>query len=652
MSTVPPRSRLGPCPEAIDPTGELMGRNSLIIPLIFIGTLAHASAAGGGRFELLSRTLLQAGPAAVEFLDGGVVVASGAALAVAPSAGALEDYRLLPLGGEIKGIATQGDHIYAAAWNLGIVTVDLSDPDNPAERGTIGLSETSSIAADSGMLIALVLRKGLYIYDLSDPARPEPADTLQIDPGAVSLGASDGTLAVFYKEKTVLYDIRGGTLKAKQQEVRTPGGTGTGYIARNTIFIFRRRGSTTIHDISGEGPPRKIGDMPVDGVTSICPGEGDSWLALTGEGDLFRFAVSKGKVEATAHFTVDSGSAGTETDSGKKELIAALKGRKRPDTVPGSAISVSSGMIVSYGPKEGAYIFRVEGDLLIPVSMIPNGGFAFDLVADGGWLYLADGSAGLRTGKVSADGQIDWRGHLETSEARDVALSGDLLLLADGRDGMKVIDISDPAKPVQIGSVPSPYFLSAVVTRGTFAFLAGGLGGAEVVDFSDPAEPRVVWRQDLSEVRGVFADEDHFYISDGFDGFHIYRINGGNPQLVTRYDTPGWNDDLFVSGDEIYLAEGGKGLYIADIKDRKRPVMLGSVDIGSIAREIHAFGTTVFVASNKKGITAVDVSDPKKPFIAARHRSADDARGVFADQDFVYLASGAGGVYIFRYIER
>ena len=310
---------------------------------------------------------------------------------------------------------------------------------------------------------------------------------------------------------------------------------------------------------------------------------------------------------------------------------------------------MSERRLVCVDGKEGFWIYDLRGGGASCTGKVAAKGYAFDLVASDGYVYLANGGDGLRVGKVDDTGSIEWIGHLQTTMARDVALAGDVLYLADGDDGLKTVDVKDPANPRVLGRSASPFFLSAVVAEGGRAFIAGGLGGTEIVDCSDPGKPRLVWREKFSEVRGIFADREYFYFADGFKGFKIYTHGGAAPRLVSSTGTPGWNCDLFAAGGLLYLAIGGDGLAVADIGDVSKPAMLGSVSIGSIAREIHAAGSTVFVASQTNGINAIDVSDPRNPAIAAHHPSVGDGRGVFADGRFVYLASGPGGLYIFRY---
>jgi len=298
---------------------------------------------------------------------------------------------------------------------------------------------------------------------------------------------------------------------------------------------------------------------------------------------------------------------------------------------------------------EGVRLCAREGASARVLDRFATRGFAIDLIAVNNLLYVANGYDGVRIGKVDRNGTIDWISHIQTNEARDVALAADCLVIADGAGGIKTADVADPRHPRIIGKHSSPYFMSAVVVQGTKAYCAGGLGGVEIVDIADPRRPSLVWQERFSEVRGIWVSGQYLYFADGFRGFRIFSLGGKEPAPLSVLDTPGWNCDCFVEGNAAYLADGGRGIVIADIANKKKPRMLGSVSLGTIAREIHLRGRTLFVASNTKGIAAVDVSNMRKPVVASWHQTVDDGRGVFADSEFVYLASGSGGVYVFRY---
>jgi hypothetical protein len=55
-----------------------------------------------------------------------------------------------------------------------------------------------------------------------------------------------------------------------------------------------------------------------------------------------------------------------------------------------------------------------------------------------------------------------------------------------------VIDISNPASPVILGSISTPGIAYGVAVAGSYAYVADGSGGLQVVNIADPASPAIV----------------------------------------------------------------------------------------------------------------------------------------------------------------
>jgi hypothetical protein len=62
-----------------------------------------------------------------------------------------------------------------------------------------------------------------------------------------------------------------------------------------------------------------------------------------------------------------------------------------------------------------------------------------------------------------------------------VVLQGDYAYLATGRDGLEVIDVTDPAKPRKAGGCPLGKYPRQVVVAGDYAYVANGWDGLAVV---------------------------------------------------------------------------------------------------------------------------------------------------------------------------
>jgi hypothetical protein len=312
-------------------------------------------------------------------------------------------------------------------------------------------------------------------------------------------------------------------------------------------------------------------------------------------------------------------------------------------------LSVSGKRFAVITPFEGMRLYEIARRGARPLGSFATRGFAINLIAAEGILYVANGYDGVRIASIARDGALSWIGHLPTEEARDVALAGKHLVIADGEGGLKVADVSDPGKPEIIGRHASSYFMSALTVAGGRAYCAGGLGGVEIVDIAEPQRPKLVWRRDFSEVRGISVDERYLSVPDGTEGFRIFSLAGRGPAPLSVLNTPGWNCDCFVAGDTAFLADGGAGIIIANVADRKNPRAIASLSLNTLVREVFVLGKTLFAAAETKGVAAIDVSNPASPAVAAWYDTADEGRGIFADDDFVYAASGSGGVYIFKY---
>src|SRR4030067_241967 len=72
----------------------------------------------------------------------------------------------------------------------------------------------------------------------------------------------------------------------------------------------------------------------------------------------------------------------------------------------------------------------------------------------------------------------------------DVVGQGDLADVAAGGAGLRAVDITDPANPVELGAWDSPGYAEGVAVSGNTAYLADGPYGLWTVDVSDPAHPQ------------------------------------------------------------------------------------------------------------------------------------------------------------------
>ncbi len=244
-----------------------------------------------------------------------------------------------------------------------------------------------------------------------------------------------------------------------------------------------------------------------------------------------------------------------------------------------------------------------------------------------------------------------------------------LYIAADEGD-LEIWDLQDPSSPQQISVTPLYYFgyevpAVSVEVTGDLAYVSTSWGYLHLVDVSDPANPVDLGfnGQGGNPSREVFVADDGFvylagpqtvrYTSGSLStaGSNIYAgsyeifaadgyayitaptgpveiLNATHPALpfVSTYTTNNVKD-IFVAGDYAYLANGGSGLRIIDVADKANPVEVGFDDSAG-AVDVVVSGHYAYVRGGL-AFRVVDVSTPSNPVVIGTF----DASG-----------SGGGGV--------
>jgi hypothetical protein len=649
----------------------------MICIAIAVSAAGRIDAASG--FELRSRSLVQGPARTAAFFEKGIVLGTGGGIDVLSGAGDIENRAFLPLEGEPQDIAVLNGTAYIAANRGGLIAVDISDPGAPRAVFQARARFASRCVIARNHLFVAGFHKDLYTFDITEPQKPQLVKKSALKEPAVSLAAENDLLVASSARRAEIYHVDGDGHLSRISTVSPSSPIARCLIGGSVLYLVTKTREVLRWSLMDPGKPRALASLLRKDIID-CALEGDRGMLLTGSGEVLPFGVrGEAQPDSRPNEPAEHGGGGEpgdekieaggirhastvemgkplrlipERDAGEKSPPGLLQKLYRPSKTKefrGSSLVLDGERFATIEAGEGLSLYRWENEGARLLDAVSTKGFAIDLVASDGILYLANGHDGLRIGRVGREGSVEWIGHLPTSEARDVAICGKTLVLADGHGGVKIIDVTDPCNPRIMGKHNSPFFQSAVETDGERAYLAGGLGGAEIIDHRNPERPKLIWRNEFSEVRGIDIEGKRLYIADGYEGLRILSLDGEKPSPLAVIDTPGWNCDVFVDGGTAYIADGGKGIGVIDVTDGRHPVMLGSVSLNSIVREIHVLGEIVFAAAHTKGVAAIDASRPDAPVVADMFPTVDDARGVFADERFVYLASGSGGVYIFTY---
>ncbi|MFQ5460608.1 MAG: LVIVD repeat-containing protein, partial [Anaerolineae bacterium] len=156
--------------------------------------------------------------AAVDELDRLIVVDASV-----PSAPELRGSLEMPKG-TLADIAVGAGFLYTAAEGLGVMVLDISDPERPHVVGAVAFDErVNGVAvADAGLLVAVggTHDGGLRVLSLDDPMRPQPMGSLEVANGGGRTVAGVGDFALLAtRDRVVVVDVGDPTAPRAQAQV-------------------------------------------------------------------------------------------------------------------------------------------------------------------------------------------------------------------------------------------------------------------------------------------------------------------------------------------------------------------------------------------------------------------------------------------------
>ena len=376
------------------------------------------------------------------------------------------------------------------------------------------------------------------------------------------------------------------------------------------------------------------------GPVEVVPGE-----VRARTGDVVRFEV----LASTAlypEWSVSGAGAQIEADGTEGVFVAERPGTYRITAVYGEGLAAVASATVTARIEEaelvrvgrGAAAEHHSGD-----TWVFEGVDGRDYAYVGTYMYdwmkvwdVTDPAAPVLTDSV----QLDAR------RINDVKIHGSNRLgiltregASDRRNGIVVLDLSDPAHPSIISEYKRtvPGGVHNVWIEGDLVYAVhNGTSDIHIIDISDPAAPDEVGRWGMPEsdhksLHDVIVQDGYAYLSYWDDGAVTLDVGAGThggtptePAFVSRYKYPAGNTHtawragryLFV-GDEIFPddwdadapIEARGYIHVLDMADMNNPVEVARYEVPEAgAHNIWVEGDRLYVGYYQAGLRVVDIS--------------------------------------------
>jgi hypothetical protein len=241
---------------------------------------------------------------------------------------------------------------------------------------------------------------------------------------------------------------------------------------------------------------------------------------------------------------------------------------------------------------------------------------------------------------------------------RSLAVTGDYAYVL--ADRVWIFRVSDPAQIVQVASYapPGSGHLGGLTVSGQYLYVAG-LEGLRIVDVSDPANPTEVSQQRTEGVydREVTVVGSRAYVSGRYGSYPqeqgTVRIVDVSDPLhprqvgIFRSGFEAYPPGIAVVGQHAYFATAGQAwswrsgdLQILEVSDPASLKLVAAASIGP-SRRVAVSGTVACVTAYNV-FRVVDVRDPNNPVQVGGLEITRDGRGVVVQGDHAYVLDEAG----------
>ena len=274
------------------------------------------------------------------------------------------------------------------------------------------------------------------------------------------------------------------------------------------------------------------------------------------------------------------------------------------DTVGGAMVDVQSITVSDHI----AYLAMVGHGFQIMNFTDPNNGIIwveeYDLTTInyieviGDTFYVAR-SNGIEIFNHSVLGAPTPKGtYFDGGEALEIAAVDGIIYVADERDGIDIINVTNENSPVLITNIETPF--------------DGWATGIKFVD-------------------------DFIYFVDSPNGLKGYNVTDLNDPIQTlAYGIVGYAFDLAVGNDVAYISNANITLSTVDVQDPNNPTGLGQWDGYTFTSQIEYYEGYIYVL-DMTGILIFDVANPVFPELVMNITGTYFANSFYISDDYLYV---------------
>ncbi len=396
---------------------------------------------------------------------------------------------------DAAAITVNNNIVYLVDRGFGVRIINISDSENPVEIGQISVTRISDILVSENYIFISDLQEGLLIYEVSDPLRPVLFDSVKFN-GASALTLNDGVIYLTDEEgfKTVKSFTTGRSFVIA--EYKTDGNAYDLTYIDHSLYLADHRNGVKIIDVSNptDSDSFFVKDKINTSYAESVVGYGSNLLIADGEG-----GVALGEI--------------IYSDDGSQQ-IELQKSIDLPGITKSLVVYNNTAFIAAR--EEGMHILNLETK---KIDTVFTGGSVQEIAVTENLIFIADGAKGLKI--YSNTDAPEFLSAVPLPNVVTVSVTENYVV-AGGRDGLSVIDVSVPGEPLVVSSYHAGW-IEDVYLKSGYIYGAAGYEGLIVLDMRTPEDLALVSSCEDVYAVGVEVEKDLAFVAD-VDGFKVVKI--------------------------------------------------------------------------------------------------------------------------------
>ncbi len=224
--------------------------------------------------------------------------------------------------------------------------------------------------------------------------------------------------------------------------------------------------------------------------------------------------------------------------------------------------------------------------------------------------------------------------HLGTYYIRGLAVENDLVFLANGYNGVTILDVSDARNPEACAIVDTPGYAQDVIPCGNVGYVVDGSTGLQIINFENPDVIEIVGTVALGYTQAAALSNGYLYVAASYGGLKILDIADPlNPVMVGA--VAGFcAEDLALEGSRAAVLDSQyEGIVVfVDIAHASAPVVTSTLAMPHM-EDLELVGGYVYAGCFGYGVNVIDGRNPTDPYIAGTIYSGMSVEHLFKLDD-------------------